>query len=267
MVLLMLGGLIMVLINAGKLSRYVRERIGFTLVLHEGLNEIDILRLQKLISSLYYVKSAEYIDKETAAKELTEELGEDFTGFLGYNPLYSSIDVKLYAPYTKNDSLLIIEKDFLDFPQVKEVHYQKNLLSVINENVRKISLILLIVSGLMTVIFISLINNTIRISIYSERFIINTMQLTGATHSFIRKPFLYRSVTHGIIGAFIANIILMSPLFVFYKELEGIISANDIKMLATVCLMVILLGILISYLSALFAVNKFLKMKFDELFY
>lgn len=267
MVLLMLGLLLMVLINAGRLSDYVREKIGFTLVLSENLKEVDIFRLQKILTATDFVKSTRYIDKETAAQELTEELGEDFMGFLGYNPLFASIDVKLYAPYTKTDSLLVIEKELLEYPQVKEVYYQKNLVTVINENVQKISLILIIVSGLMAFIFLSLINNAIRISIYSRRFTINTMQLVGATRSFIRKPFLMRGVTVGIIGALIANSLIVLAVITFRNELAGIINPGDFRVIGTVSILVILLGMGISYFSTYFAVNKFLKMKFDELFY
>jgi cell division transport system permease protein len=267
LVLLMLEALILVLVNAGRLSDYVRERIGFTLVLHDNLKEIDIIRLQKGLTSTEFVKSTRHIDKETAARELTEELGEDFMGFLGYNPLFSSVDVKLYAPYTKNDSLLIIEKELLEYPQVKEVYYQKNLVAVINENVQKISIILLVVSGLLAFIFISLINNTIRISIYSKRFTINTMQLVGATHSFVRKPFLLRGLSLGIFGALIANTLLSMAIFTFKQELSGLVNPGDIKLLGTVFILVTVLGMAISYFSTYTAVNKFLKMKFDELFY
>lgn len=267
MVLLMLGTLLMLLINAGKLSDYVREQIGFTLVLQDDLKEVDIIRLQKVLSSSDFVKSSRYINKEEAARELTEELGEDFVGFLGYNPLFSSIDIKLYAPYTRSDSLLIIEKELLEYPEVKEVYYQKNLVSVINSNVKKISIIILIISGFLTFIFISLINNTLRISIYSERFTINTMQLVGATRSFIRKPFLARGISLGVLGALIANSLLFGAIFTFSKELTGLIDPRDITILGTVFFANIVLGMVISYFSTYFAVNKFLKLKFDELFY
>ncbi len=267
MVLLMLGTLALILINAGKLSDYVREKIGFTLVLNDNLKEVDVVRLQKALNATDYVKTTRYVDKEEAARELTEELGEDFKGFLGYNPLFSSIDVKLLARYTNSDSLLIIEKEFLEFPEVKEVYYQKDLVAVINQNVNKIGVVLLIVSALMASIFIALINNTIRISIYSERFIINTMQLVGATRSFIRKPFLRRGLFLGIYGALIANLILLATVFSYKKELSGIINFNDLRVVGSVFLLVLVLGILISWLSTFFAVNKFLKMKFDELFY
>lgn len=267
MVLLMLGTLSLILINAGRLSDYVREQIGFTLVLQNDMKEIEIVRLQKLLNATDYVKTTRYIDKEEAALRLEEELGEDFTGFLGYNPLFSSIDVKLVARYTNNDSLRVIEREFLEYPEVNEVYYQKDLVAVINQNVNKISIILLIVSALLAFIFIALINNTIRISIYADRFTINTMQLVGATRSFIRRPFLLRGTFLGIYGGLIANIILLSAIFAYKKELSGVIDINDIKVIGAVFFVVILLGIIISYLSTFFAVNKFLRLKFDELFY
>lgn len=267
MVLVMLGALLLILVNAGRLSDYVREQIGFTLVLHDEIQEADVNRLEKALELKDYVKSIRYIDKETAAREMTDELGEDFTGFLGFNPLFASVDVKLFAAYTNADSLLIIEKEFLGLPQVKEVYYQKDLMAVINENVRKISIFLLLVSTLTGFIFISLINNTIRISVYSERFTINTMQLVGATRSFVRKPFLRRGLSLGIFGGLMANILLFAAVFSFRKELSGLIEPNDFMMLGPVFLLVIVMGMLISYVSTWLAVNKFLKMKFDELFY
>ncbi len=267
LVLLMLGTLLLVLVNAGRLSDYVREQIGFTLVLKDNLKEADVARLEKVLAASSYIKSTRYIDKETAAQELTRELGEDFVGFLGYNPLFASVDVKLYAPYTNTDSLLIIEKEFLEYPQVKEVYYQKDLLGVVNDNVQKISLILMIVSALTGFIFVSLINNTIRLSIYSERFTINTMQLVGAARSFILKPFLIRAMTLGILGALIANAVLIVSMYTFRNEMEGIIYPAGFWVLGPVLLIVVVMGIVISFASTWFAVNKFLKMKFDELFY
>ncbi len=267
LVLIMLGTLALVIINAGRLSEYVREKIGFTIVLQDEIKEVEIARLQKLLSTAEYVKSTKYIDKEEAAKELKEELGEDFTGFLGYNPLFSSIEVKLFAPYTTTDSLQVIENRLMKMPQVKEVYYQKNLISVINQNVKKISLILLIISTLLILIFVALINNTIRISIYSQRFSINTMQMVGAENSFIRKPFIQRSLYWGTYGAIIANITILTVFYTYKRELTGIVSVEDLVVASVIFVFVIVMGLLISYFSTLFAVNKFLRMKFDELFY
>ena len=267
LVLIMLSTLGLILVNANRLSEYVREKIGLTLILQDNLKEPEINLLQKKLESDKYVKSIRYIDKETAARELTKELGEDFTGFLGYNPLFASFDVKLFALYTNPDSLKIIEKKFLEHKEIKEVYYQKNLVSVINKNIKKISLIFLILSGLLIFIFIVLINNTIRITIYSQRFSINTMQMVGACNSFIRRPFLKRSLFWGILGAIIANLLVLSSFYTYKKELTGVISITDLIIAGCIFLFTILLGMLISYFSTLFAVNKFLRMKFDELFY
>lgn len=267
MVLIMLGILGLILINTKQLTDYVREKIGFTLVLQDDIKEVEISQLQKILNASEYVKSTRYIDKENAAIELTEELGEDFTGFLGYNPLFASIEIKLFATYTNSDSLLVLEKEFLEYSQVKEVYYQKSLVTVINQNVKRISFIMIIISGLLTFIFIALINNTIRISVYSQRFTINTMQMVGASNAFIRKPFLQQSMFLGIYGALIANILIFIGVYIYKKELHGIISITDLGTTGTVVVLVTLLGLLISFFSTYFAVNKFLRMKFDELFY
>jgi cell division transport system permease protein len=267
LVLMMLGALLLMLVNAGKLSDYVREQVGFTLVLHDEIKPADIKRLETVLGASEYVKSVRYIDKDTAAMELTKELGEDFIGFLGQNPLFASMEVKLVSDYTHADSISFIEKEFLQYSQVKEVYYQKDLMGVINENVQKISIFLIVVTILAGIIFISLINNTIRISLYSERFTINTMQLVGAARSFIRKPFLLRGMSIGLFGALFANLLLLGTIFAFRQELGGMIGPEDISILGPVFLLVFLLGIVISFVSTWLAVNKFLKMKFDELFY
>ncbi|WP_167614442.1 cell division protein FtsX [Maribellus sediminis] len=267
LILVLLGMLSFVLINARRLSEYVREQIGLTLVLKDDLKEVEIIRLEKVLSLSNYVKSTRYIDKETAARELSEELGEDFTGFLGQNPLFSSIELKLYAAYTNSDSLKMLEQKFLNYPQVEEVYFQKNLATLINENVRKISLLLLIVSGLLTFIFFGLINNTIRLLIYSQRFIINTMQMVGASKSYIRKPFLKRSLWLGGIGGVLANLILLSGIYFYQTELFGNINTTELQIVAVVVITVFTLGFVISLLSTWLVLNKFLRLKFDELFY
>lgn len=267
LVLILLGTLSLVLINAHKLSEYVREKIGFTLVLKDNLKDAEIVRLQKILNASDYIKSTRYIDKETAAKEFSQELGEDFTGFLGYNPLFASLDVKIVAHYTASDSLQVLEQTFLEYPQVKEVYYQKNLVTLINQNVRKISILLMVVSALLTFIFFGLINNTIRVLIYSQRFTINTMQMVGASKNFIRKPFILRSLILGAYGAIIANLVLISGIFTYKKQLQGFINNNDLTSILLVVAIVFILGFLISLLSTWFAINKFLRLKFDELFY
>jgi cell division transport system permease protein len=267
MILFLFGLLGLLLINGRRLSDYVMENIGVTLILKDDAREVDVLKLQKKLEATDYIKTTRYVDKTTAATELKTELGEDFVDFLGYNPLLSSIDVRVYAAYTNPDSLAMLEKKFLAYPEVQEVYYQRDLVKQLHANVNKISLILLSLSLLMFVIFTALINNTIRLSIYSKRFIINTMQLVGATRSFIRRPFITKGVMYGIYGAMIACFMFL-VIFIFYqKELKAFLDFQNPESLALLIGGIFTLGIFISGIATFFAVNKFLRMKFDQLFY
>lgn len=267
MVLFLIGLLGVVLINAERLANYVRENIGVTLILKDDVEEKDIADLQTTLKATEFVKSVEYVDKETAAERLKKELGEDFTGFLGYNPLLSSLDVKLKAEYTNPEKLAMLERKFMEFGQIREVSFQHDIVSILNENVQKIGFILIFFSGLLLLIFFALINNTIRISIYSQRFVINTMLLVGATNSFIRTPFVRRSIKYGVIGALAANILLFVLMMTYASDLSGIIDLVDFKIFGFVFFVVLVLGVFISWVSTYMAVNKFIRMKFDELFY
>ena len=266
LVLFMLGLMGLLVLNANQLSNYVKENIGISIILKNNVKEVEIRRLQKTLDATSYVKATEFVDKETAAKELQEELGEDFISFLGYNPLLASIDVKLYAEYANPDSIAVIEKDLKNFNQVQEVHYQKSLVHLVNDNVKRISLIILAFSGLLLIISFTLINNTIRLSIYSQRFIINTMQLVGATRSFIRKPFVGKSFLHGILGALIANSMLSGVIYLSHRELSQVITFNNVEMVGVLFLLILLLGIFITWISTLFAVNKYLRLESRSLY-
>ena len=213
LVLFMLGLLGIIILNTNKLADNVKENIGFQIILSDNAKEADVQHLTKTLEGSAYVKSTEFITKEEAAVRLQKDLGEDFINFLGYNPLLSSINVHLKAGYANADSLSWIEKDMLQSKIVKEVVYQKSLVTMINENVKKISLVILIFSGLLMIIALALINNTIRLSIYSKRFIIKTMQLVGATQKFIRRPFVIKGIKHGIYGALIAISMLIGVLY------------------------------------------------------
>lgn len=267
MILFLFGLLGLLLINARRLSDYVMENIGVTLVLKDNARDVDILKLQKKLEATDYIKETRYVDKTTAATELKKELGEDFVDFLGYNPLLSSIDVKVYASYANPDSLDLLEKKFLAFPEVQEVYYQRNLVKQLHANVNKISLILLSLSLLMFVIFTALINNTIRLSIYSKRFIINTMQLVGATRSFIRRPFIAKGILYGIYGAIVACFMFLLIFVSYQNELRDFFDFQNPLALALLVGGIFTLGIFISGTATFFAVNKFLKLKFDQLFY
>jgi cell division transport system permease protein len=267
LVLFLLGAVGYLMMNAQRLSNYVKENIGFNIVLKDNVREAEVRRLQKYLDASSYVKETEYIDKERAAKELQLQLGEDFVDFLGYNPLLSSIEVKLFAEYANPDSIKHVEAIFSSFPQVKEVFYQKNLVEKVNENVNRISLVLLSFNTLLLLIAIALINNTIRLSIYAKRFLINTMQLVGATKSFIRQPFISTSIFHGFTGGVLANGMLAGAIYLGQKELGGFIGFDNIEMIGVLFILVIVIGIILSLTSTFFAVNKYLRLKTDQLYF
>ena len=267
LVLFLFGLLGLLLINAKRLSDYVMENVGVTLILKENAREVDVLKLQKTLEATSFIKSTRFVDRQTAADELKKDLGEDFVDFLGYNPLLSTIDVKVHAEYANPDSLTLLETKFLKFPEVQEVYYQRSLVKQLNSNVQKLSLIILVLSILMFTIFIALINNTIRLSIYSKRYLINSMQLVGATRSFIRFPFIVKSVLHGIYGAIISCFILLMIFFSYQSELKDFIDFQDSTSLALLVGGIFGFGIMMTATSTYFAVNKFLRMKFDQLYY
>jgi len=267
LVLFLLGLIGLLLLNARKLSDHVKENIGFSIFLKENIREVDIIRLQKRLDAMPYVKSTDYITKEEAAKDYQQELGEDFTEFLGYNPLPASIEVRFLARYANPDNIARIEKEILTYEEVSEVFYQKSLIHLVNDNIRKISLIILAFSGLLFLIALALINNTIRLSVYSKRFLIKTMQLVGATKAFIRRPFLAKSASHGIYAAIIALLSLSTVIFFAQQELPGIVGFSDPEILAVLFVGVIILGIIFNWISTFFAVNKYLRMRSDDLYY
>jgi len=267
LVLFLLGLLGFVLINARELSDYFRESLSFSVMLDEDAKEADIRMLQKDLDAKHFVKSTEYISKEQAAENLREDLGEDFLTFMGYNPLLPSIDVYLLADYTHPDSVLNIERYLMEYDVVNEVYFQESFLHLINENVRKISAFLLIFSGLLLFISLTIINNTIRLSVYSKRFIIRTMQLVGATRSFIRKPFLLRSIMHGIIAALFSIVLLMAILFFVEKEFYLLFTLQDIGLIVYLFGGIIVIGVLINLVSTFFSVTKYLGISEDKLYY
>jgi cell division transport system permease protein len=267
LVLFLLGVLGMVIINARVLSDYFRESLSFSIMLNEEAKEADIRMLQKDMDAKPYVKSTEYISKDEAAAKLKEDLGEDFVNFLGYNPLSPSIDVYLYAQYTKPDSVSRIEKYVMSYPFVNEVYYQESLLYLINENVKKISLFILVISLFLFLIALTIINNTIRLSVYSKRFLIRTMQLVGATKSFIRRPFILRSIFHGLIAGLVAMILLLGLLYMVEKEFFLLFTFQNTNLLFLLGAVIILTGIIINVISTFFSVNRYLGISEDKLYY
>ena len=260
----MLGLISLLVINASRLSDYAKENIGITITLNSDDKEMDIIRLQKELDASDFVIETIYIPKEEAARMLKQELGEDFETFLSFNPLPSSIDIKLSANYANEDSIAKIEKELKKNPLVGELYYQKSLINLVNENVRKISFVLFVFSLLFLIISVALINNTIRLAFYSKRFIINTMQLVGATNSFIQRPFIIKSSFFGALGSLVAILFMALSIYFIQSAFEGIFIFSD-KIIVFV--LMIISGTLISALSTYFSVNRFLKMKAKELYY
>lgn len=267
LVLFMLGLLGLTVLHARKLSDYVKENIGFRVYMKSTVREAGIMQLQKILDATEYVKSTEYITPEQAAEELSRDLGEDFIDFLGYNPLPPAIDLRLKASYANVDSLEMIETELMKNEDVKEVFYVKSLVHLINSNIRKISILLLGFSGLLLIIAIALINNTIRLSVYSKRFIIRSMQLVGATQSFIRRPFIFKGIAQGFYSALITLLLLTGILYWLRNEYPELMELQDLELLLALYGLVILLGIIISWSSTYFAVRKYLRIKGDNLYY
>jgi len=266
LVLFMIGLLGFLVLNANKISDVVKESIGFAIILKEDVKEVDIIKLKKSLDAERFVKSTEYITKEKAAESLAKDLGEDFVGFLGYNPLLASIDLRLKADFANPDSIAWIETKIQQNAEIKEIWYQKSLINYVNENVKKISLFILGFCGILLIISVALINNTIRLAIYSKRFLIKTMQLVGATKSFIRRPFILSGIVQGIFSSLIAMLMLSVTIYFSQQQIAEITKLIDLSMLITLYAGVFLLGILIAALSTSFAVTKFLKLNNDELY-
>ncbi len=267
LVLFLIGITSLLVLLANQLSIHVRENLAISIVMKDNVNEVEIQKLQKMLDATQYVKSTEYIDKETAAKELAAELGEDPIAFLGYNPLLASLEVKLHSEYTHNDSIAKIETELKNFPEIKEVIYQKNLMQAVNENVSRITVFLLGISILLLFISFALINNTVRLSIYSKRFLIHTMKLVGATGSFIRQPFMIQGIFTGIVSACIAMGLLSLLVVSFQTELGGIITLESIDFMLVSFVVMIAVGIIITFVSTYFAVNRYLRIKLNDMYY
>jgi len=268
LVLFTLGFLGLIIIQANSLSYYIKENIGFEIIIKAGVKEADILHLKKILDTKDYIKSTEYITKEEATKRLSTMLGEDFIDFLSSenNPLLPSIDLRFNADWANSDSLEVIESEVLQNKAVKEVYYQKSLVHLINKNLRKIGFGLLGFSILLVVIAMALVNNTIRLSIYSKRFIIRTMQLVGATEGFIRLPFLTKSIVQGIISALIALAFLSGIIIVLQQQIPELALLINMKTLGLLYLFILLLGLIMSGFSTLISVRKYLRMSQDRLF-
>ena len=268
LVLFLLGAFAIFMMHARKLSNHVKENIGFEIVMNSDVKEANILRLQKELDAMPAVKSTEYITKEEAIARLSEDLGEDFLQWLGNeeNPLLPSVDVRFHAAYANTDSIAVIETMLLENTDVKEVYYQKSLVDLINNNLRKIAIVLMAISLALLLIAIALIRNTIRLSIYSKRFLVRSMQLVGATESFIRRPFLRQGVSQGFFGGLLADALLVGILYAVSKRVPELMLVQDTTLIAIILVGIVILGMLLAWFSTRGALDKFLIADLDKLY-
>ena len=260
LVLFLLGLILLIGMLGNKLSVYVKENLSFSIVLKDNQKETEIKKMQKSLDALPFIKSTEYISKEQAAKELEEELGENPETFLGFNPLQASIEVKLHSEYANPDSLQVIEKKIRNYTSVSELLYRKDMMEMVHNNMKRLGLILLTLAAVLMIISFVLISNTIRLLIYSKRFLIHTMKLVGATSGFIRRPFVKYNIVSGIFASILAILMLTGALYYLQNELKGFIQILDMQTLLLVYVAVFALGIVLSVIATIFAVNKYLRM-------
>ncbi|NAS31292.1 ABC transporter permease [Flavobacteriaceae bacterium R38] len=267
LVLFLLGVLGLIILNTKKLADHFKEQVAITVFIKDNAKEIEINQLQKSLTLAEYTKSVEFISKEVAAESHSEAIGENFMEFLGYNPLQNSMDVHLKADYVTPDKIEEISNEITSKNYVSEVSYDKPLISLLNDNVKKLSLWILIASGIFMLIAVLLINSSIRLSIYSKRFIIKTMQMVGATKRFIRKPFIVKSVQLGMVGATVALIAMAIVLYYFDKRFPELALLQDPILLVFLFSGVFIIGVLITWISTFFATQRFLNLRTDDLYY
>lgn len=266
LVLFLLGSLGWLVINAGQLSKTFKENIEISVILNDNTRDDMALKLKDVIDKQSFAKASQFITKEKAAEQFKKDFGEDFLQVLDYNPLYTSVNFHVHSEYLHTDSLIRIERFLKQSNIVREVFYQKNLVDIMNSNVKRVGLVILIISLVLIFSVIVLIDNTIRLAMFSNRFLIKTMQMVGATRWFIAKPFNMRSVLNGIISALLAiGGILLLKMFAeaWLPELRTLSST---KWMLILCGSILALGIVISFLSTHRSVIKYLRTQLDDLY-
>lgn len=267
LVLFLLGILGMLVLNTKKLGDHFKEKITISVFLKDNAKPVEIDQLQKSLTLADYTKSAVFVSKEDAAEQYSEDIGENFQEFLGYNPLKNSVDVNLKADFVSPEQIEEIASSLATKTYVDEVSYDKPLISLLTDNVKRIGLWILVASAVFTIIAVLLINSSIRLSIYSKRFIIKTMQMVGATKKFIRKPFIATNLKLGLLGSLLALLALAILLYYVNANFPELNLFQDITVLLILFIGVFVLGMLISYVSTYFATQRFLNLRTDDLYY
>ena len=266
LVLFLLGILGLFVVNSKKLSDDFKENFAMTVFLKKEATDSVISAFNEEMKTARFVKSFEYVDKETAAKKHIQDIGEDYLQFLGENPLENSFDIHLKADYVINDSILKIEERLRKNEMISDVYFDRQFADLVNDNIKKVSFYILCISGFLALVAVLLINSSMRLSIYSNRFIIKTMQMVGATKSFIRKPFIWRSIRLGIIGSVLAILALIATLYYIDTNYPNLEILEDQLMTGAILLGVLLVGILITWISTFFATQRFLNLRTDDLY-
>lgn len=267
LVLFLLGLLGLLILNSQRVANYFKEQIAITVFLKDSAKEVEITQLKQSLALAEYTKSAEFVSKEDAAKDHQETLGENFIEYLGENPLQNSIDVYVLAEYVTPEKMEEITSELKNKNFVDDVIYDKPLIAQLTENVQRISFWVLVISGIFTFIAVLLINSSIRLSIYAKRFTIKTMQMVGATKKFIRRPFVWKSVRFGIIGAVVAMAGMGLVLYYLNESFPQLQLLNDPVLLAMLFAFILLMGVIITWISTFIATQRFLNLRTDDLYY
>lgn len=267
LVLFLLGLLSILVLNTKRVADHFKEQIALSIYLKDSAKELEIDQLEKKLSLAEYTKSTSFISKDEAAKAYKQEIGEEFMDFLGFNPLQNSIDVYFNADYVSEVKIAEIKRDLMEYEFVDEVLYDKPLIAMLNDNIKKLSFWMLVISGMFTFIAVLLINSSIRLSVYSKRFIIKTMQMVGATKSFIRRPFIWRSVKLGMIGSLVSISGMALVLYYLNESFPELQIIQEELLIGAIFLGIFLLGVIITWISTFFATQRFLNLKTDELYF
>ena len=267
LVLFLLGLLGLFVLNSKRISNNFKEEIAMTVFFKNDANDTIIKAFDEELKTAKFAKSFEYVSKEKAAEMHKKDIGEDFMQFLGVNPLQNSFDIYLKADYVVNDSIAKIQNRLRKNEMIADIVYDKQLVDKVNDKIQEVSMWILIFSGIFAVISVLLINSSLRLSIYANRFIIKTMQMVGATKSFIRKPFIVRSLILGLIGSLLAVFALIGVLVYFETNYDNLGIMDNQLAIAAVLLGVVVLGMLITWLSTFFATQRFLNLRTDDLYW
>ena len=267
LVLLLIGIVALLLLTANDLSRHLKQEMTVEVILKESITDTQFSSLRRSIEASPYCAVCSYISKEDALKDMTKAMGTDPSDFLEYNPFYASFVIRLEADYACNDSLKVIDKKISAMEGVREVTWQEDVLDIINSNIRKVAGVLLILAFILSLVSFTLINNTIKLTIYSQRFILYSMKLVGAKWSFIRKPFIARNLWIGLVSAILTCLMIWYGLKLGLKYEPWLIMLAEPRIIIPVFAVVTLIGLLITCVCALHSVNRFLRMKSGELHY